>query len=61
MESPSSPLLSIVIRTVSRRYPIVKKVLEHIDKTDLGLSIADFGSGRLRRWPALRPFGSYAQ
>jgi len=42
MESPSSPLLSIVIRTVSRRYPIVKKVLEHIDKTDLGLSIADF-------------------
>jgi glycosyltransferase involved in cell wall biosynthesis len=27
---------------VSRRYPIVKKVLEHIDKTDLGLSIADF-------------------
>ena len=42
MESSSSPLLSIVIRTVSRRYPIVKKVLEHIDKTDLGLSIADF-------------------
>jgi glycosyltransferase involved in cell wall biosynthesis len=42
MESPSSPLLSIVIRTVSRRYPILKKVLEHIDKTDLGLSIADF-------------------
>ncbi len=27
---------------MSRRYPIVKKVLEHIDKTDLGLSIADF-------------------
>jgi glycosyltransferase involved in cell wall biosynthesis len=42
MENPSSPLLSIVIRTVSRRYPILKKVLEHIDKTDLGLSIADF-------------------
>jgi glycosyltransferase involved in cell wall biosynthesis len=42
MESPSSPFLSIVIRTVSHRYPIVKKVLEHIDKTDLGLSIADF-------------------
>jgi glycosyltransferase involved in cell wall biosynthesis len=42
MESPSSPLLSIVIRTVSRRYPILKKVLEHMDKTDLGLSIADF-------------------
>lgn len=42
MKSPSSPLLSIVIRTVSRRYLILKKVLEHIDKTDLGLSIADF-------------------
>jgi len=42
MVEGSPPLFSIVIRTIGRRYSILKQVLQHIDRTDLGLSSSDF-------------------
>jgi len=42
VESSSQPLFSIAIRTIGRRYPILKQILYHIDQTDLGLPPSDF-------------------